>query len=673
MPEDIIYADSPEEAERIYRMREAQRKKPVIQGLQEPGNIDLTKRPIVRNADGSTSTVRSMSFEEGGREILVPTVSDDGRIMSDEEAIDTYRKTGRHLGKFSSPQTATAYAQRLHEDYAEGRIPGYRPANENPPESGGFWSGLKQALGRNRAFVGAIPATTRAIMQGAYGPGVEGLSQMPEGPQKEAAIKKMAAGAAGLATLPFGAPAAAISAGLAYATSKKPSDIVVSGMPIGGAATAIPAKTALRKLAVGGTSGAAEGLIANAIKQKMDTGEFRPELSPTPAAAGVVFGGLGRMAEAIPPTARQNFEAAVVKYVKPLKDLAGEKRSEFLGAMKEAFDTKKSLVSFQNWMKKTFPKSKSVESAIQSIGEKDAEAARAALAQQDRVRGEMGLVSAQIAGKKKTLEGLEVPQATAPRAAPPKMELTEEKILAQLDDKERAAWKNAKQRETATGKPDRMIATFTNRAKQRMGTQALLEESLQQVGGTDFRVMIPREKEALASLQRDYQKLSDDLDVITATRAAEQRRVIDLRKELESGVALRKNYEDQRAAASVLGNARKIALNDAEQTIKRLMEQYGIKESAQIFDKMSADVLAGVLSKASSLAGGAGMGGLLRAAGWIAYGSPEAISRGARAVGRNVIPAVDPGLRRTVTIGSEYLREPPAREGKRKKSIFTVQ
>ncbi len=95
------------------------------EGLLEQGNIDLHKRQKVQLEDGSTATVRSISANIDGKEVLLPTISQDGRVMTEDEAIAEYKRTGQHLGKFDTPEHATAYATALHKnqeaEYLGGR------------------------------------------------------------------------------------------------------------------------------------------------------------------------------------------------------------------------------------------------------------------------------------------------------------------------------------------------------------------------------------------------------------------------------------------------------------------------------------------------------------------------------------------------------------------------
>lgn len=134
-------------------------------GMIEKGNIDIHNRPVVKNEDGSISTVRSLSANIDGMEVLIPTVSDDGRIMSDDEAIDNYLRTGKHLGMFSTPEDATAYAESLHNQQAEEYLPQERNFFDQFDASAQQEQGPQPAQPEN-SYIAGMKQTNQNLSQG---------------------------------------------------------------------------------------------------------------------------------------------------------------------------------------------------------------------------------------------------------------------------------------------------------------------------------------------------------------------------------------------------------------------------------------------------------------------------------------------------------------------------
>jgi len=97
----------------------------------EPGNIDLSSRKILINPDGTISSISSMSVgftDSDGKSFtaVIPTVL-DGHRVSRQQAIENFRKTGQHLGKFSRQDDADVFSKNLSEEL------GQRPREQTMP------------------------------------------------------------------------------------------------------------------------------------------------------------------------------------------------------------------------------------------------------------------------------------------------------------------------------------------------------------------------------------------------------------------------------------------------------------------------------------------------------------------------------------------------------------
>ena len=85
-------------------------------GILRQGNIDIHARPKVQLADGSTATVRSIAVTFDDGTFVIPTIGPKGEDWSNEQAIEEFKRTGKHLGMFKTAEDAEAYSIALHEN-----------------------------------------------------------------------------------------------------------------------------------------------------------------------------------------------------------------------------------------------------------------------------------------------------------------------------------------------------------------------------------------------------------------------------------------------------------------------------------------------------------------------------------------------------------------------------
>ena len=101
---------------------------PYAQAIIKYGNINMLTRPRVQNADGTISTIKPIGIRfpdpDGTlRHVLIPTIADNGSVMSKDAATLLFRKNEKHLGIFSTKLDLSRYSRML-SDMERARIRG---------------------------------------------------------------------------------------------------------------------------------------------------------------------------------------------------------------------------------------------------------------------------------------------------------------------------------------------------------------------------------------------------------------------------------------------------------------------------------------------------------------------------------------------------------------------
>ncbi len=89
---------------------------PYTQGMAKQGNIDLINRPKISTPDGGWQSVYTMTAGiDNGKTVLLPRIV-NGKVLSEKDAFNHFKKTGEHMGMFHSQEAADAYDKKLHQD-----------------------------------------------------------------------------------------------------------------------------------------------------------------------------------------------------------------------------------------------------------------------------------------------------------------------------------------------------------------------------------------------------------------------------------------------------------------------------------------------------------------------------------------------------------------------------
>jgi hypothetical protein len=99
--------------------------------FEEP-TVDASGLPSIQLPDGSMARVRPITFEHNDMNVVIPTVTEAGELLSDSQAIDKYLSSNWHLGKFGDPGAAQRYVDILKEKDSGAETASFAEAENQP-------------------------------------------------------------------------------------------------------------------------------------------------------------------------------------------------------------------------------------------------------------------------------------------------------------------------------------------------------------------------------------------------------------------------------------------------------------------------------------------------------------------------------------------------------------
>lgn len=102
-----------------------------VDDMIEGGNLDVFSRPLMRESDGTVSRGAMKPFQVEGVEFLLPLTDASGKLLSDDEALAQFERTGNHYGGFRTAEEAMEFSRQLGDAGKRWRKP--TPSSDGQP------------------------------------------------------------------------------------------------------------------------------------------------------------------------------------------------------------------------------------------------------------------------------------------------------------------------------------------------------------------------------------------------------------------------------------------------------------------------------------------------------------------------------------------------------------